>query len=295
MGHNLISDYTTFFARAGHDQNPPMLNHITKRCGNWHRSSRIFLVVSLIFFSCSAGQLSGQVALPSGKALQTKILAMDSVFWKAYNDCDVEKMMSFIADEVEFYHDKGGQTNGRAALAKSLQAGLCRTGDNEIERRPVAGTIKVFPLAGTGAILSGQHTFHGKASGSDDGIAYFFHLWKFTAGEWKMTRVFSYDHAPLFTNEGEMALSLPAAALEKFVGTYEAPLTGTVKVRVTATGLSLVNGNKSMLLLPKTATVFFNRELPLEFVFEVDENGRATKFSVYEKGQKVEEAIRAGE
>lgn len=140
-------------------------------------------------------------ALPTGKELETTILRMDSIFWTAYNACDVDVMMSFVADQIEFYHDKGGVLNSRADLSKAMKAGLCSSGANEIERRPVAGTIKVFPIAGVGAILRGQHTFHGKKSSEDDGIAYFFHFWKFTEGDWKMTRIFSYDHAPILVNK----------------------------------------------------------------------------------------------
>lgn len=122
---------------------------------------------------------------------------MDSVFWDAYNTCDLEKMMSFIGENVEFYHDKGGVLNSRESLENAMHEGLCRSGVNEIERQPVPGTIKVFPIAEIGAILRGQHTFHGVKDDGDNGIAYFFHYWKYTEGDWKMTRVFSYDHQPL--------------------------------------------------------------------------------------------------
>ncbi|MEM6769023.1 MAG: nuclear transport factor 2 family protein [Bacteroidota bacterium] len=137
--------------------------------------------------------------LPQGEALERIILKKDSVFWEAYNTCDLDLMLSFVDEDVEFYHDKGGRLNTRGALRAAMQNGLCRSGSNTIERRPVANTIKVFPIAGVGAILRGQHTFHGKERSDDDGIAYFFHLWEYKEGTWQMTRVFSYDHAPIAT------------------------------------------------------------------------------------------------
>lgn len=230
--------------------------------------------------------------MPSGEELEKTILELDQVFWKAYNDCDVEKMMSFVDTNVEFYHDKGGITNTRANLAEAMNSGLCRSGVNEIERQPVAETIKVFPIAGVGAILSGQHTFKGVKEPGDDGIAYFFHLWKFSAGSWKMTRVFSYDHAPLPANEGVASVDLSSAELAKFAGDYEAPNTGKITIKATAEGLSLFNGNESMPLKAKSKTVFFNVQLPLEFKFLLDDEGEVVKFAVYEKGVEVEQAVR---
>lgn len=217
---------------------------------------------------------------------------MDRVFWKAYNECDVEKMMSFVGSDVEFYHDKGGVTNTRDKLAEAMKSGLCRSGNNEVERRPVEETIKVFPIAGVGAILSGQHTFQGVKNPGDDGIAYFFHLWKFSEGTWKMTRVFSYDHAPLPANKDVVSIHLSSEQLDKFAGNYEAPNTGKVTIKNTAEGLSLFNGNESMPLKAKSATVFFSVQLPLEFKFSLDDKGNVIKFAVYEKGVMVEEAVR---
>jgi hypothetical protein len=146
---------------------------------------------------CSFSNNVSAQDIPSGQELETIILSMDSIFWEAYNSCDLDKMMSYVDEDVEFYHDKGGVLNSRASLLEAMEKGLCSTGTNEIERRPVAETIKVFPIAGVGAILRGQHTFHGIKYPDDQGIAYFFHLWKLGDDGWRMTRIFSYDHGPL--------------------------------------------------------------------------------------------------
>ncbi len=268
-----------------------MFTTFTTFSGSRSRRVAFFLLLSCYFFLSASTCLSAQ-SLPSGAALEKVILQHDSIFWAAYNACDVGKMMSFVADDVEFYHDKGGQTNGRNGLAKTLQGGLCSSGDNTVERRPVAGTIGVFPVAGVGAILRGQHTFHSVQEPGSGDIALFFHFWKFMAGEWKMTRIFSYDHVPLPANEGIKSIELTATQLEKFAGTYEAPQTGTVRIQANEQGLSLFNGNETLPLFAKSSTVFFNKQLPLEFKFTLDKKGEVTKFSVFEKGVKVEEATR---
>jgi hypothetical protein len=33
---------------------------------------------------------------------------MDSTFFDAYNNCDMNKQAAIYADEIEFYHDQGG-------------------------------------------------------------------------------------------------------------------------------------------------------------------------------------------
>ncbi|MEM9930956.1 MAG: DUF4440 domain-containing protein, partial [Bacteroidota bacterium] len=231
-------------------------------------------------------------SMPTGAALERTVLSLDSTFWEAYNNCEVDRMMSFVDDELEFYHDKGGQTNTRVKLANLMRSGLCKSGENEIFREAVAGSVEVFPMAGIGAILRGQHTFKGIKHPGDNGIAYFFHLWKFTNGQWKMTRIFSYDHQPLPANADVPVMELSPAALRKFAGTYKAPHTGMVKVEATSTGLSLFNGNEALPLLPKTETRFFNKQLPLEFEFVLDATGAVVKFVVYEHGKQVEEAVR---
>jgi len=37
---------------------------------------------------------------------------------RSYNRCDLERFASFMADNVEFYHDQGGVTLGKADLTE---------------------------------------------------------------------------------------------------------------------------------------------------------------------------------
>src|SRR5215216_3298377 len=66
--------------------------------------SLLFLTISLFAFS----QTDEQV--------KRLIFQKDSLFWIAYNKCDVESMASVLTDDVEFYHDKGGPSFGRDTL-----------------------------------------------------------------------------------------------------------------------------------------------------------------------------------
>src|SRR5688572_9835845 len=55
-----------------------------------------FLVVPVFFNSASAQQ----------RTQKHDILRQDSLFWIAYNSCDVKAMQQFFTSDLEFYHDK---------------------------------------------------------------------------------------------------------------------------------------------------------------------------------------------
>ena len=132
--------------------------------------------------------------------LEDLILEKDSIFWKGYNQCDIPTMNRFLAEDVEFYHDKGGIELGSKTLNEGLKSGLCKTGSNYVRREEIPSSIQVFPLKNNneiyGAILSGEHLFYIQNGDSEqlDGQAKFNHLWLLKNGEWKMHRILSYDH-----------------------------------------------------------------------------------------------------
>lgn len=45
-----------------------------------------------------------------------EVQAADAAYWKAYNSCDYAALDALTAEDVEFYHDQGGITRGRADL-----------------------------------------------------------------------------------------------------------------------------------------------------------------------------------
>lgn len=121
----------------------------------------------------------------------------------AYNQCDVDKMATFFTPDLEFYHDKSGLTTPLSALISSTRTGLCGNADWRLRREVVKGSLKVYPIAHYGAILSGEHVFYINEKGKEerlDGRANFTHIWRLTNNEWKMSRVLSYDHRPAMGN-----------------------------------------------------------------------------------------------
>ena len=225
--------------------------------------------------------------------LERDILERDSLFWLTYNRCDLEGFSEFFAEDLEFYHDKGGLTRTSDSLVGSFARGLCATGTNQVERRLVAGSLGFYPIDGYGAYLRGIHTFHALEDGRETGgveEAQFAHLWTREGGRWVMSRVVSYDHHPQETTVAEVAV--PEAVLRTYVGEYEAPRTGTVSVTLVERRLQLQSGEMKFVLSPLSETTFGVAGRPLSFEFVAPAGGRATALQVRENGNLVEEAKR---
>jgi hypothetical protein len=168
-----------------------------------------------LLFLCTALVVSGPLqAQSNGQPIDVNeilkaIYHHDSIFWQAYNACDVEKMASYFTDDVEFYHDKGGPTFSLVKFKEALRTGLCGKTDWRLRRQAIMGTVKAFPLNNYGGLISGEHVFYINDGKNErlDGYGKFTQLWKYENGSWKMSRVLSYDHgpAPHLNKNGEKA------------------------------------------------------------------------------------------
>ena len=129
-------------------------------------------------------------------ALFQKLASLDAALFEAYNTCNVDRFVSFFAEDVEFYHDKTGVTRGRQSLVDSLRKNIC----GNTRRDLIPGTLEVHPMDGYGALQIGAHRFcdakAARCDGTSGGVGKFIHLWQNTGSDWKVTRVISFDHAP---------------------------------------------------------------------------------------------------
>lgn len=130
--------------------------------------------------------------LKSQEELAKAVAALDAALFDSYNRCDLAKFASFFAEDVEFYHDQGGVTLGRAALTESVKTNIC----GKVTRELVAGSLQVYYMKGYGAVEIGVHRFHhpGHEDTEPVGEAKFIHLWQYRDGAWRITRVISFDH-----------------------------------------------------------------------------------------------------
>ncbi len=122
------------------------------------------------------------------------IAAMDKRLFDAYNDCDLNTLGALVTDDLEFYHDKTGLAVGRQVFIDSIRNNIC----GKVRRVLVPGSLEVYRLNQYGAVEIGVHRFqHPGHEEEGVGEAKFVTLWQFKGGEWKITRVISYDHGSM--------------------------------------------------------------------------------------------------
>jgi hypothetical protein len=131
---------------------------------------------------------------PVSQELYNEIRHMDSVMFDAFNAHDLDKLKATFSEDLEFYHDKGGLTNYNQTMEnfKSLFEKNKTTG---MRRDLVKGSLEVYPINNYGAVEIGEHRFcHAENGKNDCGVFKFIHTWQKKDGQWKVTRVISYDH-----------------------------------------------------------------------------------------------------
>lgn len=170
----------------------------------------IGVVFLLLVFTTSAQTKSELVDL-----LKTK----DSLLFDiGFNQCDTNQLERLIAKDIEFYHDKDGITKSREKFIASIEGNLCATGKNILKRVLDKNSFEVFPLYRKGelygAIQNGDHRF-------GDVLASYSHLWLIYAGEWKLARVFSYNHTQELSVSKTNRLDLTLKDLTQYIGDYE--------------------------------------------------------------------------
>ena len=127
---------------------------------------------------------------PDDQKLYDTIVHLDSLFFEAYNTCDLnlEKYASFYSDNIEFYYDQGGLSTSKKDIVDGTKRNIC----GKVTRELVKGSIEVYPVKNFGAIEIGFHKFHNKEEeNSTPKIGRFVIIWQNINNEWKITRVVS--------------------------------------------------------------------------------------------------------
>ena len=134
------------------------------------------------------------VSLPPGTAtsgpLFDELARLDSLMFDAsFVQCDTEARNALFTDDVEFYHDRGGFSEGVDVRKPIVDCPR----DQGLTRELVPGSLEVYPLHGYGAVQKGLHRFR-EAGNPGVTVAQFVHVWKNEAGTWRIARVLSFDH-----------------------------------------------------------------------------------------------------
>src|SRR5579862_373455 len=151
--------------------------------------SVLVLIIGLFTRSAvSAQQQNGYVYKPESVTLYNTIAHMDSVYFDAYNSCDMNFQAAIFADSIEFYHDKSGLETSKKDLLAAIKENIC----GKVTRVLVKGSLEVYPIPGYGAVEIALHQFinhmeQDHLSAPDKFIV----VWRFKNDKWQITRVVS--------------------------------------------------------------------------------------------------------
>lgn len=124
---------------------------------------------------------------PASTELYNTIVKMDSIYFDTYNHCKISKMDSLTADDIEFYHDRGGFSHSKKDLLASIQKNIC----GKVTRILTPGSIEVYEIPGYGAVQFGYHSFRNINEPGESHPSKFVTLWRLKDGKWQITRVIS--------------------------------------------------------------------------------------------------------
>ena len=154
------------------------------------KPSTLLALLTLMIISVTASAQSKETYTykPESKELYNTIVHMDSVYFNAYNTCDMDKQAAIYADSIEFYHDKGGLQTSKQALLDAIKKNIC----GKVTRQLVPGSIEVYPIAGFGAVEIGLHRFiNHQESETPSKPDKFIIVWRLRNNLWQITRVIS--------------------------------------------------------------------------------------------------------
>lgn len=151
---------------------------------------KILITIILFFYSLFSAAQINEIPRYNGKntKLYQEIIKMDSIYFTAYNNCNMLTQAKIYAENIEFFHDKGGLLTDKAELLKSIEENIC----NKVTRTLINGSVEVYPINNYGAIQIGYHKFHNKLEPSAKSIpSKFIVTWKKENETWLITKVIS--------------------------------------------------------------------------------------------------------
>ncbi len=174
------------------------------------------LVMVILFTSCKnhkqveqihddVEQVHGRLDVSQNDGVKSELYKIlkekDSIMFElSYNQLNTSILEELATDDIEFYHDQGGATYTKEGFINGMKS--LGNLSYKARRELIEGSMEVFPMYKNGvlyaAILKGEHNFYAKEQ--NDKPEYFTSsakyttLWILIEDEWKMSRIYSYDH-----------------------------------------------------------------------------------------------------
>ena len=152
----------------------------------------LFLLTFAIFTSALAQSQNERKVATTQTALFNKVANLDSSLFAAYNSKNLNLMKTYFTKDLEWYQDNGGLIDFEKVFS-NFQSIFNR--DYDLKRNLIKESLEVHPIEGYGAIEIGKHQFKHIENGKlEIGTFKFVMIWKNDNGNWKISRVISYDH-----------------------------------------------------------------------------------------------------
>jgi hypothetical protein len=148
------------------------------------RITFLFLFVSSLAFS--------QSKKPAPSKLHKEIAHQDSILFNAFNTQNMPVFKAMFTENLEWFQDNGGLLSYQQVF-DTFGANFKK--ENKLTRQLVKGSLEVYPIKDYGAIETGIHKFRHMEDGKEIvGTFKFLMIWQLKDGQWKISRVVSYDH-----------------------------------------------------------------------------------------------------
>jgi ketosteroid isomerase-like protein len=116
----------------------------------------------------------------------------DSILFQAFNRQDLTKFKGMFTEDLEWFQDNGGLIPYKTVF-ENFENNF--KNENKLSRELVKGSLEVHPIKDYGAIQIGSHQFRHFENGKEEvGTFKFLMIWNKKDGNWKISRVVSYDH-----------------------------------------------------------------------------------------------------
>ncbi|MES2779133.1 MAG: nuclear transport factor 2 family protein [Bacteroidota bacterium] len=151
----------------------------------------ILTLIIILSFMDSVTAQEKKVA-PTPKELYKEIAHMDSVVFDAFNTQNMYLFKSLFTEDLEWFQDNGGLLSYKTVF-ETFENNFKK--EFTLTRKLVKGSLEVHPIKDYGAIEIGVHQFSHIENGKEEiGTFKFVMIWQKKDGQWKISRVISYDH-----------------------------------------------------------------------------------------------------
>jgi len=158
------------------------------------KKSMITFILGILLLPTAAVKAQQQIEryvpnayIPADEPLYETIVKLDSLYFNTYNHCKLDEMALLTAEDIEFYHDRGGLTTSKKELIASIKKNICC----KVTRTLTKGSIEVYSIPNYGAVEIGYHSFTNKAEFGESHPSKFMIFWRLKEGQWQVHRVVS--------------------------------------------------------------------------------------------------------